>query len=95
MLFATTFWAFQREFWTPREQLRYGELLVSFQQAAKHAIIGLCPQRLALNADTAIVFETLFRPRVTSTLRSGMACPGPRRVAGAPRQPQKWCPWTS
>jgi len=64
-LFATTFWSFPREFWTSDEHLRYGELCVSFQQRAKHAIIGQCPQRLALNADTTIAFETLFRRLVT------------------------------
>ncbi len=40
VLFATTFWSFPREFWTPGEQLRRGEFSVSFQQTAKHAIIG-------------------------------------------------------
>jgi hypothetical protein len=65
VLFAMTFWTFPREFWTPDEQLLYGELFISFQQRAKHAIIARCPQRLALNADTTIAFETLFRRRVT------------------------------
>jgi hypothetical protein len=64
-LFAATFWSFPREFWTLDERLRCGKFAVSFQRTAKHTIIGLCPQRLALNADTTIVFETLFRRLVT------------------------------
>jgi hypothetical protein len=64
-LFAATFWSFPREFWTLDERLRCGKFSVSFQRTAKHTIIGLCPQRLALNADTTIVFETLFRRLVT------------------------------
>jgi hypothetical protein len=64
-LFTTTFWRFPREFWTPREQLCRGDFSVSFRQIAQHAIIGSCPQRLACNADTTTVFETLFRPPAT------------------------------
>ena len=64
-LFAATFWSFPREFWTLDERLRCGKFSVSFQRTAKHTIIGLCPQRLALDADTTIVFETLFRRLVT------------------------------
>ena len=65
VLFARTFWSFPREFWTPGEQLRCGDFSVSFRQTVKHAIIGLCPQRLALNADTTIVFENLFKRLAT------------------------------
>ncbi len=77
------------------EQLRWCEVSVRFQQRAKHAMIGACPRPLALNADTTIVFENLFKRPATSSLPSGMACPGQRRVAGSPRQPPKWCLWTS
>ncbi len=77
------------------EQLRCGEVSVRFQQRAKHAMIGAFPRRLALNAHTTIVFENLFKRLVTSSLPSGMACPGQRHVAGLPRQPQRWCLWKS
>lgn len=76
-------------------QLRCDEVSVRFQQKAKHAMIGACPQPLALNADTTIVFENLFKRPVTSSSLSGMACPGQRHVAGSSRQPPRWCLWTS
>jgi hypothetical protein len=63
--FPTTFCRFPCEFWTPVERLRCSGFADSFRYTAKQAMIGLCPQRLAFNADTTIVFEILFRPLVT------------------------------
>ena len=65
VLFPTTFWSFRREFWTPSGQAWLGRFVGFPSQSGKLAIMVACPQRLALNENTTIVFKHLFKRLAT------------------------------